>query len=486
MRPARAAQAPGAVARVSGAAYAGVMPERAVKERARPSGPAPIMSAATRPKVVIVGGGFGGLACARKLDGGPVDVLLVDGHNYHLFTPLLYQVATALLNPSDIVYPFRTIFRRSPNVRFRQAFVTRVDFEAKVIHTRDDEQIPYDHVVLASGSTNNYYGHPELSRFTIGMKTIPEALRLRNHVLSCLELAARETGVEDKRHWLTFVVAGGGPTGVEYSGALAELLKLVLGRDFPELPASLARIILLEGSDRLLGHFSPELGGYAERILKHRGIEVRTSTFLQKADERSVTLSTGEVIETRTVVWSAGVRATEPTANDHLPRSRSQRLEVDPYLRVKGVDAAYAIGDLASVPHDGGELPMLSPPAMQGGRYVAQAILGHARGRSAASARPFRYVDKGAMATIGRNAAVAQAGPLRLSGFIGWLAWLVIHIYYLIGFRNRLAVLASWAWNYVKKDRSIRIIARSEADPLTEALETGRGTPSREARTPRD
>src|SRR5499426_2469297 len=195
---------------------------------------APGMRVATRPQVVIVGGGFGGLACARALDGEPVDVLLIDGHNYHLFTPLLYQVATALLNPSDIVYPFRTIFRRSANVRFRQAFVTGVDMQARVVRTRDEERIPYDYLVLASGSTNNYYGHPELSRFTIGMKTIPEALRLRNHVLSCLELAAREGSIEEKRHCLTFVVVGGGPTGVEYSGALNELLKIVLGRDFPE------------------------------------------------------------------------------------------------------------------------------------------------------------------------------------------------------------------------------------------------------------
>src|SRR5262249_24628612 len=269
--------------------------------------PAPLalgMSVATRPQVVIVGGGFGGLACARRLDDGSLDVLLVDGHNYHLFTPLLYQVATALLNPSDIVHPFGTIFRRSPNVRFRQAYVTRVDFDTEIVHTRDGEQIRYDHLVLASGSTNNYDGNPELSRFTIGMKTIPEALRLRNHVLSCLELAARETAVEDKRQWLTFIVAGGGPTGVEYSGALAELLKLVLGRDFPELPPSLARIILVEGTDRLLGHFSPELGAYAEQILTKRGIEVRISTLLQRADDTSVTLATGEVIRARTVVWS--------------------------------------------------------------------------------------------------------------------------------------------------------------------------------------
>jgi len=440
------------------------------------------MNVATRAQVVIVGGGFGGLACARKLDGGSVDVLLVDGHNYHLFTPLLYQVATALLNPSDIVYPFRTIFRRSSNVRFRQAYVTRVDFDTGVVHTRDAEQIRYDHLVLASGSTNNYYGNPELSRFTIGMKTIPEALRLRNHVLSCLELAARETAVEDRRQWLTFIVAGGGPTGVEYSGALAELLKLVLGRDFPELSPSLARIILVEGTDRLLGHFSPELGAYAEQILTRRGIEVRISTLLQRADDTSATLSTGEIIRARTVVWSAGVRATEPTGNDRLTRSRSHRLEVDEYLRVKGVDGVYAIGDVASVPHGDGELPMLSAPAMQAGRYVAGAILQQARGRG--GIRSFRYVDKGAMATIGRNAAVAQAGPLRLSGFIGWLTWLVVHIYYLIGFRNRLAVLASWAWDYIRKDRSIRIITRSEADPLTEELETGHGTPPRETRTP--
>ena len=437
------------------------------------------MTAPARPRVVIVGGGFGGLACARKLDHGPVDVLLVDGHNYHLFTPLLYQVATALLNPSDIVYPFRTIFRRSPNVRFRQAFVTGVDFNARVVGTRDGERIPYDHLVLASGSTNNYYGNPELSRFTIGMKTIPEALRLRNHVLTCLELAAREPAMEDKRHWLTFVVAGGGPTGVEYSGALAELLKLVLGRDFPELSPSLARIVLVEGNERLLHFFSPELGAYAKRILTDRGIEVQTSTLLKRTVESSVTLSTGEVIKAGTVVWSAGVRPTEPTGNEGLSRSRTHRLEVDEHLRLKEAEDVYAIGDVASFRQGDAELPMLSPPAMQGGRFVARAILAAARGESVKRLRPFHYVDKGAMATIGRNAAVAQTGPLRLSGFIGWLTWLIVHIYYLIGFRNRLAVLASWAWNYIRKDRSIRIIARSEGDPLTEEMETGRGTPPR-------
>jgi NADH:quinone reductase (non-electrogenic) len=444
------------------------------------------MATPARSRVVIVGGGFGGLACARRLDGGPVDVLLVDGHNYHLFTPLLYQVATALLNPSDIVYPFRTIFRRSPNVRFRQAFVTGVDFGARVVRTRDEERIPYDYLVLASGSTNNYYGNPGLSRFTIGMKTIPEALRLRNHVLSCLELAAREGAIEDKRRWLTFVVAGGGPTGVEYSGALAELLKLVLGRDFPELSPSLARIILVEGHERLLHFFSPELGAYARRILTDRGIDVRTSTLLQKAGPASVTLSTGEAIEAGTVVWSAGVRPTEPTADEHLPRSRSHRLEVDEHLRLRGVEGVYAIGDMASVQQGGAELPMLSPPAMQGGRYAARAILAAASSGSVRDIRPFHYVDKGAMAVIGRNAAVAQTGSLRLSGFVGWLTWLIVHIYYLIGFRNRLAVLGSWAWNYIRKDRSIRIIARSEGDPLTEEMEIGRGIPPRPPPGPGD
>jgi NADH dehydrogenase len=419
--------------------------------------------------VVIVGGGFGGLACARALDGSAADVLLLDRHNYHLFTPLLYQVATALLDPSDIAYPLRRAFRRSRNVRFRQELVSDVDFERRIVRTADGDEVGFDSLVLATGSTNNYFGNAPLAEHTIGMKTLPEAMRLRNHVLSCLERAAQTPSREDRAAWLTFVVVGGGPTGVEYAGALAELLQIVLGADYPELDRSEAKIILVEGLDRLLAAFHPKLGRYAASTLSERGIEVRTGTLVEKADEASVVLSSGDAIESRTVVWSAGVRSMDPLDRE-APRSRTKRLDADPQLRLRDHDDVYVIGDAASVQAGEGELPMLSPPAMQEGRYVAKAIRARMAGRPG-SPHPFRYVDKGTMATIGRHAAVADVHGVRVRGFIGWLAWLFVHVYYLIGFRNRLVVLASWGWNYLLRDRPIRLIARSDRDPLVEELD---------------
>lgn len=422
------------------------------------------------PRVVIIGGGFGGLACARALDGAPVEVLLLDARNYHLFTPLLYQVATALLDPSDIAYPFRTIFRRSRNVRFRQARVTGIDFDAQQVHTSTGARIGYDTLVLATGSANAYFGNPELAEQTIGMKALDEAMRLRNHVLSCLEQAAQATDPAQRQEWLTFVIVGGGPTGVEYAGALAELLEMVLGRDFPELAPGSARILLVEGTARLLGGFHPRLGGYAVETLRSRGVDVRLSTLVREASAGGATLSSGETIPARTIVWSAGVRPADPLppGDGAVTRSRSGRLAVDEQLRLR--PGVYAIGDVASVapgPDRDGELPMLSPPAMQEGRYVARLIRA---GQAASEQPPFRYRDKGTMATIGRRAAVAQIGPLRLRGFIGWITWLVVHLYYLIGFRNRLAVLASWGWDYLRRDRPIRLIVRSDYDPVVAAL----------------
>lgn len=419
---------------------------------------------------MIVGGGFGGLSCARGLDGEAADVLLVDAHNYHLFTPLLYQVATSLLNPSDIAYPFRRAFRRSRNVRFHQGTVARVEPARRIVRLHDGTEIPYDVCVLATGSMNNYFGIQDVARATIGLKHLEEALRLRNHVLSCLERASHEADASARRAWLTFVVAGGGPTGVEYAGALGELLRMVLGRDYPELHHHDARIMLVEGKPRLLEAFPHSLGRYAERQLRRRGVDVLTGTLVRSATGETVSLSTGDEISTRTIVWSAGVRPTDPVrdAGVRIDRSRSGRIEVDERLRVRGSPGLFAIGDVASVDAGGEELPMLSPPAMQEGRYVAGLI---ARGSAGGSgdvdaAAPFRYVDKGAMATIGRNAAVASIGPLRLTGFLGWTAWLFIHLYYLIGFRNRLVVLAEWTWEYLRRDRPIRLITRVDPDPL--------------------
>ena len=422
-----------------------------------------------RPRIVIVGGGFGGLACARKLDGAAVDVLLLDAHNYHLFTPLLYQVATALLNPSDIAYPLRRVFRRSPNVRFRQGAVAAIEPDRRVIRMHDGDEISYDACVVATGSVNDYFGHAGLARATIGLKDLEEALRLRNHVLSCLERASQEPDRRERRRWLTFVIVGGGPTGVEYAGALGELLAIVLGRDYPELRPEDAHLVLVEGRDRLLDAFPPRLGRYAERQLRRRGVDVRTEKLVSSASATAASLSSGEVVPTRTIVWSAGVRPQHPLAPSDVAQSRTRRIEVDDHLRVRGVADVYAIGDAAAARGPEGELPMVSPPAMQEGRYVARLLRAAAASDDARidDAPPFRYVDKGTMATIGRNAAVARIGPLQLTGFIGWATWLLVHLYYLIGFRNRAVVLAEWGWEYLRRDRPIRIIMPLESDPVS-------------------
>ena len=421
--------------------------------------------AESRPRVVIVGAGFGGLACARALDGKPVDVVLLDQHNYHLFTPLLYQVATGLLNPSDIAYPLRTIFRHSPNVRFRQATVTRVDLGSRVVRLDGSPPLSYDYLVLATGSTDNYFGNQEVARVSLGLKSLEDATRLRNHVLTCLERADAEPDPEARRALLTFVVVGGGPTGVESSGALSELMQIVAGKDYHQISRAEIRVILVEGADRLLNAFSVRLGRYARKVLERRGVEVRTGTLVKTANGHSVMLADGSAIACSTIIWSAGVRPNDPIGDSSLPRFRNARIQVDRWLRIPGAPGAYAIGDAASPAVADRELPMLSPPAMQGGRYVARAIaetLGGVQGERA----PFHYIDKGTMATIGRNAGVTHLpGGLEFTGFLGWLTWLFVHIYYLIGFRNRISALGSWAWDYVRHDRPIRIILVTGPQP---------------------
>src|ERR1700694_947358 len=421
---------------------------------------------ADRKRIVIVGAGFGGLAGPRALDGEPVDVILLDQHNYHLFTPLLYQVATGLLNPSEIAYPLRTIFRNSANVRFRQATVTRVELSNRLVRLDGAPPLAYDYLVLATGSTDNYFGNQEVARVSFGLKTLEDATRLRNQGLTCLERADAEPDPEARRALLTFVVVGGGPTGVESSGALSELMAIVAGKDDHQISRGEIRIILVEGADRLLNAFSARLGRYARRVLERRGVEVRTDILVKTANGPSVTLSDRTVIACATIIWSAGVRPTDPIGEAPLPRFRDARIQVDEWLRIAGAPGAFAIGAAAS-PRRGGdrELPMLSPPAMQGGRYVARTIVDEVLGVRAERA-PFHYVDKGTMATVGRNAGVTHLpGGLEFTGFVGWLTWLFVHIYYLIGFRNRISALAAWAWDYLRHDRPIRIILAVGAGP---------------------
>ena len=416
-------------------------------------------------RVVIVGAGFGGLACARKLDGEPLDVILLDQHNYHLFTPLLYQVATGLLNPSDIAYPLRTVFRHSTNVRFRQATATRVDLANKVVRLDSAPPLDYDYLVLATGSTDNYFGNQEVARVSLGLKSLEDATRLRNHVLTCLERADAEPDPAARRGLLTFVVVGGGPTGVESSGALGELMQIVAGKDYHQISRGEIRIVLVEGTDRLLNAFSVRLGRYARRVLERRRVEVRTGALVKSANGHSVMLVDGTEIASATIIWSAGVRPNDPIGDSALPRFRNARIQVDEWLRIPSAPGAYGIGDAASPRVGDRELPMLSPPAMQAGRYVARTIADEVRGVQV-ERPPFHYVDKGTMATIGRNAGVTHLpGGLEFTGFLGWLTWLFVHIYYLIGFRNRISALLSWAWDYLRHDRPIRIILAVGIEP---------------------
>ncbi len=305
-------------------------------------------AAGTRARVVIVGSGFGGLVCARKLDRTAVDVLLLDRRGYHLFTPLLYQVATALLNPSDIAYPLRRVFRKSPNVHVRQTTVEGIDLSRRLVHVSDGPDVPYDYLVLATGSTDSYFGNERVAAASIGLKTLEHATRLRNHVLACLERADHEEDAAERAGLLTFVVVGGGPTGVEYSGALGELVQLVATRDYPGVRREDTRIVLVEGTGRLLGQFPERLARYAERVLRERGIEVRTGTLVRTADERSVTLADGSTIQARTIVWTGGVRPSAPSVEPPVERGRDRRIRVDPCLRIDGAPGAYALGDTAA------------------------------------------------------------------------------------------------------------------------------------------
>jgi NADH dehydrogenase len=403
------------------------------------------------PRVVIIGAGFGGLNCARALARTRLSVLVMDRHNYHLFTPLVYQVASSLLNPSEIAFPVRTIFRRASNVEIRLAEVTGVDRARRLVHTAAGPDEPYDYLVLATGAAINFFGQDAIAAVAFNLNTLPSALALRNHVLERFEAAAGDA--QAKRRALTFVVVGGGPTGVEYAGALAELIRLVAGRDYHGIALDDVRILLVEGAGQLLPAFPARLGAHARRRLERLGVTVRTNVLVRGVATGRVTLSDGDAVEADTLVWAAGVKASELAT----AQGKGGRVTVDEYLRLPGDERVFAIGDMAAVAQGDRTLPMLAQPAIQEGRAVGRNILRHVAG---SPLRPFRYFDPGIMATIGRNAGVAQIGRLALTGWLGWAAWLSVHLAFLIGFRNRIAVLLQWAWNYWFYDRPIRSIMR--------------------------
>jgi NADH dehydrogenase len=406
-----------------------------------------------RQRVVIIGAGFGGLSAAKALAGAPYDVTIVDRHNYHLFQPLLYQVATAGLSPADIASPIRGILRRQDNATVVLAKVSGVDtIRSEVV--AEGRRIPFDYLIVATGAEHAYFGH-DWASCAPGLKTIDDATYLRRRILLAFERAETEPDANERRRLLNFVVVGGGPTGVEMAGAIAELAKRALASDFRSIDPRLARIILIEAGPRLLAPFDPSLSEAARRSLEQLGVEVRLGAGVTDCDCSAVSVG-ADRIETRTIMWAAGVKASPAAEWLGVESDRVGRVKVLPDLSVPGYSNIFVIGDAAlALGADGKPFPGVAPVAKQQGKYVADVLAARATGTTA---MPFRYRDFGSLATIGRKRAVAEIGRIKLSGFIAWLLWSVAHIYFLIGFRNRLVVAMSWGWSYLTFQRGTRLI----------------------------
>jgi len=405
------------------------------------------------PQVVILGGGFGGLAAARALAGAPVRVLVLDRRNHHLFQPLLYQVATAGLSPAEIASPIRRILRRQKNATVLLAEATAVLPEKRRVILSDGE-VAYDWLIVATGATHSYFGHDAWAPFAPGLKTLEDALEIRRRVLAAFEAAEREPEVEKRRSWLTFIVIGGGPTGVEMAGAFAEVARHTLARDFRHIDPKTARVILLEAGPRILAAYPPDLSEKAARQLEALGVQVWTGTGVTAVDAEGVQMAEDR-LRARTVVWAAGVQGSPLAATLGAPLDRAGRVKVQPELTVPGRPEIFVIGDLAAIEQDGRPVPGVAPAAMQMGRHAGQNLV---RALRSEPPRPFRYRDKGSLATVGRSRAVAVFGGVKLAGFAAWAAWLGVHIFFLIGFRNRFVVLFTWAWAYLTHQRSARLI----------------------------
>ncbi len=407
------------------------------------------------PHVVIIGGGFAGLYAARALRDAPVRITLIDKRNHHLFQPLLYQVATAALHASDVAAPIRKILRGQENVTVLLAKARGIDLRRRAVQLSDRE-LPYDHLIVATGATHAYFGHPEWAEHAPGLKTIEDAIAIRRKVLLAYEAAERALEDEQRREWLTFVVVGGGPTGVELAGALGEIAHKTLAPDFRHVDTKETRILLVDGGERILSSYDPELSASAAEQLRELGVEVRTGAIVTGVDDGGVWVG-DERIPARTVLWAAGVKANGLGHTLGVPLDRAGRVIVEPDLSIPGHPEVFVAGDLASAQQDGAPVPGVAPAAIQMGRHVAAQIAAAVAGRPRA---PFRYRDKGSLATIGRARAVAQFRRARFRGIVAWWLWLVVHIFFLIGFRNRLLVLAEWTWAYWTWGRGSRVILR--------------------------
>ena len=415
------------------------------------------MASETRPRVLILGGGFGGLYAARVLANKKVDVTLVDRRNFHLFQPLLYQVATGTLSPGDVAFPLRSVLKKARNIRVLMGEAVDLDPSRKCVSLADGTELPYDHLIVALGSTTSYFNHPEFEAFAPPLKSMEEALTMRRSIFLAFESAELEPDPEKKKEWLTFTIVGGGSTGVELAGALAEIARETLSEDFRSFDPGEARILLVEAADRVLPNYPPKLSEAAVRSLTHLGIEIHTNTMVTEVDDAHVTLETEgnrETIRCRTTLWGAGVGASpfskvlESRLSCQLERGK---VMVDNDLSVPGHDNVYIVGDISAHPS---RLPGVAQVAIQGGQHVARSILRKER-------KPFVYRDKGNLSVIGRNSAVAQIGKFQFSGFFAWFIWAVIHIMYLIGFDNKVLVMFQWAWNYWFFNRSARLITNT-------------------------
>jgi NADH dehydrogenase len=426
----------------------------------------------TNPRVVIVGAGFGGLTAAKALAGSSFDVTVIDQHNYHLFQPLLYQVATAGLSPADIASPIRGILAPARNVNVVLGQVSGVD-TARREAIAEGRRIAYDHLIIATGAQHAYFGHDDWAASAPGLKTIDDATYIRRRILLAFEKAETETDPHERARLLNFVVVGGGPTGVEMAGAIAELANRALAKDFRSIDPRCARVILVEAAPRLLTPFEPSLSEAAKLSLAQLGVEVRLGAAVTAVDAAGVSIG-AERIEARTVIWGAGVMASPAGRWLGAETDRAGRVKVAPDLTVPGHPDIFVIGDTAALNGaDGKPLPGVAPVAKQQGQYVADLLTARQAGKSVA---PFRYRDFGSLATIGRKRAIVQMGRFKLKGFLAWVLWSVAHIYFLIGFRNRLVVATNWLWNYVTFQRGTRLItgmsgARMESMPVPEDLE---------------
>lgn len=415
------------------------------------------MNGHTKPHVVIVGAGFGGLQAARALQDAPVDVTIIDRNNHHLFQPLLYQVATAALSPADISVPIRHVLRKQRNTTVLMSEVSGVDLEKKTVITQD-RNVPYDYLIVATGAKHSYFGHDEWEPFAPGFKTVVDATSIRRKILLAFEEAEKESDPDRIQALLTFVLVGAGPTGVEMAGAIAELAHTALARDFKNIDPRSARVILVEALPRIMPAFNEQLAKKAQDALHRLGVEVLTNSPVEKIDDEGVVIA-GKRLNTGNVIWTAGVAASPAGKWLNAETDRAGRVKVNSDLTLPGQESVFVIGDTSCHMQDGKPLPGIAPVAIQEGKYAAAVIKQRTTGQSALPA--FHYKSKGNLATIGRSSGIADLGWTRFSGFFAWVFWLLVHVVFVIGFRNRTLVLFQWAWSYLTYQRSARLITET-------------------------